>query len=160
VTAGAALGLAAWRRGRPAWALAAGAASLAAALACVDPARTAFESYRGLGTILRARASEADRIVVYGRFLQGLPFYARRRTVLVGPPSSLEFGVGRADARHILWSERLLVEAWNGRRRIFLVVRPKDWRTLRKKLARPPAVLAAEHGRVLLTNAPLGVRPR
>ena len=154
--AGAALGLAALRRGRPGAALAVTAATLAVGLALVEPARGAFESCRALGGILRARAAEADRVVVYGRFLQGLPFYARRRTAVVGPPGSLEFGAGRADARHILWSERRLVRSWNRGRRIFLVVRPKDWRVLRKRLRRPPTVLAAEHGRVLMTNAPLG----
>jgi hypothetical protein len=157
VTVASLLGVVAFRRGRAGWALAGGAASLAAGLALIEPARSAFEGYRALGGIVRARGGEADRVVAYGKFLQGLPFYARRRTVAVGPPSSLEFGVGRADARHILWSERRLVDAWNGRRRIFLVIRPKDWWTLRRRLVRPPTVLAAEHGRLLLTNAPLGL---
>jgi 4-amino-4-deoxy-L-arabinose transferase-like glycosyltransferase len=157
VTAGAALGLAAIGRGRHGAALVACGGTLAVALALVEPARAAFESYRGFGTILRARNPEADRIVAYGKFLQGLPFYARRRSVVVGPATSLEFGVGRADARHILWSERRLVDDWNGRRRLFLIIRPKEWRALKPRLVRPATVVAAEHGRVLLTNAPLGL---
>jgi len=135
------------------------AATLAVGLAVVEQARATFPSYRALGTIARARGREADRLVTVGRFLQGLPFYARRRTVVVGPPGPLDFGVGFREGRALRWDEARLVRAWNGRRRLFVVVTPKDWRRLRRRLDRPATVIAAEHGRVLVTNAPLGVRP-
>lgn len=156
VLAGATAGLV--LRG-PATALAAVAGTLALALAVTEGARGAFPSYAALGTIARARRAEADRLVTYGRFLQGLPFYARRRTVVVGAPGPLDFGAASREGRLLLWSEPRLVRAWNGRRRVFLVIRPKDWRALRRRLLRPASVLALEHDRVLVSNAPLGVRP-
>jgi 4-amino-4-deoxy-L-arabinose transferase-like glycosyltransferase len=134
------------------------AGALALALGLVERARVAFPSYAAIGTIARVRHAEADRLVIHGRFLQGLPFYARRRVVLVGAPGPLDFGVGSRDGRMLLWDEARLVRAWNGRRRIFLVVRPKDWRGLRRRLRRPASVLALEHDRVLLSNVPLGQR--
>src|SRR5262249_41693673 len=54
---------------------------------------------------------------------------------------------------------RRLVRAWDGRRRLFLVIAPDRWRALRRKLRRPATVLGYERGWALVTNAPLGVRP-
>jgi 4-amino-4-deoxy-L-arabinose transferase-like glycosyltransferase len=156
VAGGTAAALAVGRRGL---ALALAAAALGVGLAAAEGARGAFPAYRALGGIARARHAEADRLVVYGRFLQGLPFYARRRTVVVGPPGPLDFGARRPEGRALLWTERRLRREWDGRRRLFLVIRPKDWRALRPRLGRPASVLALEHDRVLLANAPLGARP-
>jgi 4-amino-4-deoxy-L-arabinose transferase-like glycosyltransferase len=133
--------------------------SLAAGLARAERARGAFTSYAALGTVIRARGGEADRVVTYGRLLEGLPFYARRRITLVAWDGTEDFGGGPGDARALRWSERRLVRAWNGRCRIFLVIAPEAWRRLRPRLRRAPVVLASEHGRILVSNAPLGVWP-
>jgi 4-amino-4-deoxy-L-arabinose transferase-like glycosyltransferase len=131
--------------------------TLAVGLGLTERVRPAFPSYAALGTIVRGRSAEADEVVTVGRFLQGLPFYARRPTAVVGGAGPLDFGAERPEGRAILWGEGRLVRAWNDGRRIFLVIRPRDWRRLRPRLVRPANVLAAEHGRVLLSNAPLGV---
>jgi 4-amino-4-deoxy-L-arabinose transferase-like glycosyltransferase len=154
VLCGTAAALALGRRGLG---LAALAGTLAVGLALAERVRPAFPSYAALGTIVRSRSAEADDLVTVGRFLQGLPFYARRPTALVGSAGPLDFGAERPEGRDVLWREGRLVKAWNDGRRIFLVVRPRDWRRLRPRLVRPANVLAAEHGRVLVSNAPLGV---
>src|SRR5439155_481444 len=77
-------------------------------------------------------------------------------TVIVAWGSMEDFG--SEPSRAIVWSERRLVRTWNGRRRLFLVITPAEWRRLRRRLSRPAAVLAFERGRVLVTNAPLGAR--
>jgi 4-amino-4-deoxy-L-arabinose transferase-like glycosyltransferase len=133
-------------------------ATLALGLVRIEPARAVFRSYAQLGAVIRARGAEADRVVVYGRLLDGLPFYARRRTAIVAWNGMEDFGV-RNDGRALRWSERRLRRAWDGRRRLFLVIAPDAWRRLRPRLVRPATVLAAEHDRVLVTNAPLGERP-
>jgi aminoarabinose transferase-like protein len=143
---------------RPSIALVVMAGGLAVGLASVEPARRAYRSYAALGTIVRLRAAEADRVVTYGTYLQGLPFYARRHTTLVSSLGELRFGATFSEGRALVWSDKRLIRAWNGRRRIFLIIEPEAWGRLRHRLQRPPAVLAFEHGHVLMTNAPLGIR--
>jgi 4-amino-4-deoxy-L-arabinose transferase-like glycosyltransferase len=147
--------IAALARGRGV-ALTAVTGTLAIGLALADVARDAFPSAATIGAVAHARRGEADRLVSYGHFPRGLPFYARRRTVIVAWSSMEDFGT--EPSRAIVWSERRLVRAWNGRRRLFLVIAPAEWRRLRRRLSRPAAVLAFERGRVLVTNAPLGAR--
>jgi len=144
---------------RPGLALAVMAGGLAWGLVHTERARSAYRSYASLGTIARLRRGEADRLVTYGTFLEGLPFYARRRTVVVGSQGELRFGGSFPEGRALMWSETQLIHAWNGRRRLLLVIEPDAWRRLRHRLIPPPAVLALEHRRVLVTNAPLGLRP-
>jgi len=142
---------------RRAAALGAMAGTLAIGLGFAESARSAFPSAVVLGAVVRARGAEADRVVSYGGLLFGLPFYARRRIAVVAWPQAGD--LGPSVSRAIVWSERRLVRAWNGRRRLFLVIAPDRWRGLRRRLGRPATVLGYERGRVLVTNAPLGVRP-
>ena len=144
---------------RPGMALALLAGGLALGLVRTERARSAYRSYASLGTIARLRSGEADRLVTYGTYLQGFPFYARRRTVVVDSLGELRFGASFPEGRALMWSETQLIQAWNGRRRLLLVIDPVVWRRLRHQLTRPPTVLALEHRRVLVTNAPLGLRP-
>jgi 4-amino-4-deoxy-L-arabinose transferase-like glycosyltransferase len=156
VVAGA---LVACRARTPAVALAAIAVSLAIALVRVERTRAVFPSAAVLGETIRARRAEADRVVCWGRLPLGLPFYARRRIAIVAWTGADDLGGDRRRESAIRWSGRRLVRAWNGRRRIFLVIAPEDWRRLRPRLVRPASVLAFERGRALVTNAPLGARP-
>jgi hypothetical protein len=133
------------------------AAGLAIALPVLETARPMFPSAARMGDVLRARGAEADRVVVVGRLPLGLPFYARRRVAVAGWPGTRD--LGPREPRAIVWKPRDVVRRWNGRRRLFVVITPSDWRTLRRRLRRPASVLAAADGRVLVTNAPLGVRP-
>ena len=144
---------------RPSVALVVMAAGLALGLARTEQSRSAYRSYPALGTVVRARSGEADRLVTYGTYLQSLPFYARRRTVVVGSGGELQFGASLPEGRALVWREEKLIRAWNGRRRLMLVIEPDVWRRLRHRLTRPPSVLALEHRRVLVTNAVLGLRP-
>jgi len=144
---------------RPGVALVVMAAGLALGLARTERSRSAYRSYPALGTLARLRAAEADRLVTFGTYLQSLPFYARRRTAVVGSGGELQFGASLPDGRALLWNEAQLIRAWNGRRRLLLVIEPDVWRRLRHQLTRPPSVLALEHRRVLVTNALLGLRP-
>jgi len=144
---------------RPGEALVVMAAGLALGLARTERSRDAYRSYPALGAVVRLRSGEADRLVTFGTYLQSLPFYARRRTAVVGSGGELHFGAGLPDGRTLLWSEAQLIRAWNGRRRLLLVIEPDVWRRLRHQLTRPPSVLALEHRRVLVTNALLGLRP-
>jgi hypothetical protein len=144
---------------RPAAALVLMAGGLAIGLVWTERARNAYRSYAALGTIARIRAAEADQLVTYGTYLQGLPFYARRHTTLVSSLGELRFGATFPEGRALVWSDQQLIRAWNGRRRLFLVIDPEAWGRLKCRLQRPPTVLALEHGHVLMTNAPLGIRP-
>src|SRR5439155_5063779 len=68
------------------------AATLAVGLAVVEVARETFPSAAMIGRAARARAAEADRLVSYGHFQRGLPFYARRRAAFAAWHSMEEFG--------------------------------------------------------------------
>ena len=50
-----------------------------------------LRSYAALARMVQARAPDAT-LICYPRYVQALPFYTRRRVILVGAPTELAFG--------------------------------------------------------------------
>jgi 4-amino-4-deoxy-L-arabinose transferase-like glycosyltransferase len=105
-----------WRRD-----LAAGFATVAAMAGAIlivasygrimaEPAR----SYAQLAREIAERAPDA-RLVCYPRYIQSLPFYARRRVILIGAKTELAYGAAHeADAPHFFFTRRAdLLRLWN-----------------------------------------------
>ncbi|MGH7863695.1 MAG: glycosyltransferase family 39 protein, partial [Candidatus Binataceae bacterium] len=112
-----------------------------------------LRSYADLSRAVGAHAGDAT-IVSYHRYVQSLPFYTRRRVVLVGPTSELDFGAERAaDSReYFLSGDNELLALWNRARRVILVIDRPQLAKLRKRLG-PFRVIAAEHRKVAIERS-------
>ena len=84
-----------------------------------EPAR----SYARLARQLELRAPNA-MLVCYPRYIQSLPFYTRRRVVLVGAKTELAYGAEHAaDASEYFFSRRAdLLRLWNQSRPTVIVI--------------------------------------
>jgi aminoarabinose transferase-like protein len=106
--------------GRNTLGLAAFILTAAATLITVSYARLLTEPIRSYAELARTieRLQPDARLVCYPRYVQSLPFYCRRRVILVGGKTELTFGsehdpdaaqyffIGRADL-HKLWNDPL-----------------------------------------------------
>jgi hypothetical protein len=71
-------------------------------------------SYAGLARTIAEAAPDAT-LVCYSRYIQSLPFYCRRRVILVGPKTELAFGAAHdPDAsKYFLTTRADLLRLWN-----------------------------------------------
>ncbi len=100
-------------------------------LMVISYGRILAEPLRSYATFARAverRAPDAV-LICYPRYIQSLPFYGRRRVVLVGAKTELAYGAEHApDAAQYFFSRRAdLLRLWNSPRPTVLVV---DWTAL------------------------------
>jgi hypothetical protein len=125
------------------------------AVSCVAiSARDVTLSYRELGEAIAARATPADHVALYHRYTQGIAFYARRRVVLVGARSELDFGSRQGDQRAYFWPDEQLIETWASPARVFLVLNRTELDVLRPQLTPPPIEVAREGKKVVVVNHP------
>lgn len=117
--------------------------------------RTVAEHYPALGLVIRQQARPQDQIILYNHYVQGIPFYTRRRAVVVGGHGELDFGSHQGDQRAFFWEkDQALLEAWQSSRRIFLVINRRELDPLRPQLQPAPRQIAAQGKKVLLVNFP------
>ncbi len=145
---GGAVTLAAFMMRRTRAVLAAIVVAMAAALAAGTWARIEAEPlrcYAGLGRSLSERAPNAT-VICYHRYVQSLPFYTRRRVILVGPQSELRFGAERApDAGDYFFkSDAELLRLWDEPGEKVLVIDEPDLGRLGARLGNF-AIIGAEH---------------
>ncbi len=129
--------------------------TLAGALCAGTWARLAAEPMRSYASLSRAVAERAPnaRIICYHRYVQGLPFYTRRRVILVGPLSELRFGAERAaDAKDYFFkSDADLLRLWNRPGDTVLVIDAGDLARLKDRLGNF-TLLAVEHTKRAIVN--------
>ena len=151
--AGAVAGMAYARRGRLVASLLALAVGVLAAQGAAVPARALGRDFRSMGLLIRAQAQPDDLVVIYRSYVQGIAFYARRRTVLVHGRGELRFGSLQGDQRAYFWeSDAPLLEAWRSGRRVFLVGNRSELVPLRPQLVPAPRELMAGRKKVLWAN--------
>ncbi|MGH7935197.1 MAG: glycosyltransferase family 39 protein [Candidatus Binataceae bacterium] len=82
-----------------------------------------FRSYATLARTIEARAPDAT-LICYPRYMQSLPFYCRRRVILVGNKTELTFGAKHsADAdRYFFATQADLLRLWRERSPVVLVL--------------------------------------
>ncbi len=129
--------------------------TLAGALCAATWARLAAEplrSYASLGRAVAERAPNA-KIICYHRYVQGLPFYTRRRVILVGPLSELRFGAEHApDADKFFYTtDNELLRLWNQPGDTVLVLDAGDLARLKDRLGNF-TLLAVEHTKRAIIN--------
>jgi 4-amino-4-deoxy-L-arabinose transferase-like glycosyltransferase len=121
--------------------------AIAAALVAGTWARIEAEplrSYAALARTVEARAPDAT-IICYHRYVQSLPFYTRRRVILIGAKTELAFGARRAPDRNQWFFKRDadLMRLWRSPGRKVLVLDAPDLARMREELA-PYTLIASE----------------
>jgi 4-amino-4-deoxy-L-arabinose transferase-like glycosyltransferase len=98
----------------------------AALLVAISYGRLQAEPYRSYANLAREIERQAPdaRLVCYPRYVQSLPFYTRRRVILVGGKTELAFGSEHdADAGEYFFIRRAdLLRLWNDPRPTVLVI--------------------------------------
>jgi 4-amino-4-deoxy-L-arabinose transferase-like glycosyltransferase len=117
--------------------------------------RTVTEQYPALGMAIRQQARPQDQVILYNHYVQGIPFYAGRRVVVVGGHGELDFGSHQGDQSAFFWEQdESLVEAWQSSRRVFLVINRLELDPLQPQLQPAPRQIAAQGKKVLIVNFP------
>jgi len=81
----------------------------AATMVIISYGRIMIEPTRSYATLARsiARLAPSARLVCYPRYIESLPFYCRRRVILVGAKTELTYGAAHApDAARFFFTER------------------------------------------------------
>ena len=113
-----------------------------------EPAR----SYATLARQIEQRAPNA-RLICYPRYIQSLPFYCRRRVILVGAKTELAYGAAHsADAASFFFaSERDLLRLWKQPQPTVLIIDRRALAHLEKSLG-PYEVIASDAKKLALTR--------
>lgn len=131
-------------------------AGMLAVQVSVMAGRSAAQHYTPLALAIREHAAPDDQIVLYRHYTQAIPFYTRRRVILVGAWGELDFGRRQSNQSAFFWKDdELLFQAWRSGRRTFFVVNRSDLEVLRPNLEPPPRELARFGKKVLLVNFPV-----
>ena len=81
-----------------------------------------YKSVKKLASVLSASLREGDVVVQYDTYRQGLPFYTKRRSVLVNEVGELEFGASLAkDRKAFFLDDAGFLALWNSPARVFCV---------------------------------------
>ena len=116
-------------------------------------ARDVAVDFRSFGRTIGAQARPQDLIISYRHYVQGIPFYARRRMVMVGGRGELDFGSRQGDQREFFWDkDEQLLAAWGSGRRVFLVINRVELDPLLPRLRPAPRQIAAHDKKVVIVN--------
>ena len=112
--------------------------------------------FRSLGLAVRAQARPQDDVITYLHYVQAIPFYGRRRTIMVRGWGELDFGSRQSDEGAFFWDkDAQLIDAWQTPgRRIFLIVNRVELEPLLSQLQPPPRQVAAFGKKVIVVNFP------
>jgi hypothetical protein len=144
-----------WMR-RPVAGLTAFGVSAAALMIVISYGRLEAESARSYAALARAIALRAPdaTLVCYPRYIQSLPFYTRRRVILVGAKTELDYGSAHsADASQYFFNgPKDVIRLWNTRPVIVLVIDKSSLASIQSMLGSYEVV--AEDGKKLALAHP------
>jgi 4-amino-4-deoxy-L-arabinose transferase-like glycosyltransferase len=127
-------------------------AMLAIQIAAIS-ARDVAVDYRAFGRIIGAQVRPQDLVISYRHYVQGIPFYARHRVVMVGGRGELDFGSRQGDQRAFFWdTDEQLLAAWGSGRRVFLVINRVELDPLLPRLRPAPRRIAGHDKKVVIVN--------
>lgn len=119
-----------------------------------EPAR----SYAALARTIEQGAPDGI-LVCYPRYIQSLPFYCRRRVILVGPKTELAYGAAHSpDASKYFFSSREdLLHLWAETPTIVLIIDRSSLPPIQRSLA-PFVIIASDVKKLVLMHAgaPMG----
>ena len=110
-----------------------------------------LRSYAALAREVQARAPDAT-LICYPRYVQALPFYTRRRVILVGAPTELAFGEAHAadGSRYFFRSEDDVLRLWNAPGPVVLVIDQRELEQLHARLGEFTVIGSEWHKRAIL----------
>jgi len=108
-------------------------------------------STRELARIVRDRYPDT-RLVSYGIYRQGLPFYAGRRVILAGHPGELEFGSLRETQPGWFIDRKTFHGWWDSRTAYVALVSRDDLAGFISQVKAPVKIIATWGGTVLISN--------
>jgi len=111
-----------------------------------------YKSVKKLSSVLSASLREGDVVAQYRTYRQGLPFYTKRRCVLVNEVGELEFGADRAaDRKAFFLDDTAFLALWNSPVRIFCVGRGDMLSVFREKFPGHWLLYRSDEG-ILIVN--------
>ena len=93
-----------------------------------------------------------DAIVASFGYDQGLPFYAKRRTIVVGGMGELEFGSRQGDQSAWFIDIAAFSRLWDGERPVFVQLKRDELEVLQKQVRTPARILLETRRKLLVTN--------
>lgn len=93
-----------------------------------------------------------DTVVASFSIEQGLPFYAKRRVVVVGGTGELEFGSKQGDQSDWFMDTARFVKEWDSPRHVIALLRPYELEDLKGRVSTPPKILGRDKRKVLIAN--------
>jgi 4-amino-4-deoxy-L-arabinose transferase-like glycosyltransferase len=111
-----------------------------------------YKSVKKLSSVLSASLRADDVVAQYGTYRQGLPFYTKRRCVLVNYVGELEFGAERAaDRKTFFLDDAGFLSLWNSPARVFCVARTDMLPVFREKFPGHRLLYRSDEG-ILIVN--------
>lgn len=111
-----------------------------------------YKSVKKLSSVLNASIREGDVVAQHGTYRQGLPFYTKRRCVLVREVGELEFGADRAPDRDAWFlDDRAFALLWNSDARVFCVFQRDKMPLILKEFPRHRLLYRSDEG-ILIVN--------
>lgn len=111
------------------------------------------KSSKELALLVREKAGKDSIVAAFG-YEQGLPFYARRRVILVGGRNELEFGSHQGDQSAWFIERDQFDKLWAGPTPVFALIDLKSLESFQKTIQPPLTLLGKEGRRALITNRP------
>jgi 4-amino-4-deoxy-L-arabinose transferase-like glycosyltransferase len=109
------------------------------------------KSLKELGNIIRDRG-DRDSVVSSFGLLQGLPFYAKRRVVVVGDPGEAEFGSKQGDNSQWFMDPQRFVRLWDSPRHLLTVLPREKLAQWQGTVHNVPRIVAEKGKYILISN--------
>lgn len=84
----------------------------------VAPQRT----MKDVSELIMRESDGSETIAAFDEVLQGIPFYTKRRVMMVGSPGELEYGAAQPEGRGWFLTKEEFMPQWNSGRKSFILV--------------------------------------
>jgi len=113
-----------------------------------------YKTVKGLSQVLSSSLRPGDIVAQYGTYKQGIPFYTKRRTVLVEELGELEFGASLAkDRADYFLKDTEFQRIWGSGARVFCVFKRDALPLIREKFPAHRLLYRSDEG-ILIVNRP------
>jgi 4-amino-4-deoxy-L-arabinose transferase-like glycosyltransferase len=110
------------------------------------------KSVKELSQVISASAQPGDIVAQYGEYMQGIPFYTKRRTILVERMGELRFGAERAkDRDQYFLKHPEFLHLWRSKERVFCVFKHDRMPFIRNQFPDFQLLCCSEAG-ILIVN--------
>ncbi|WP_196593875.1 glycosyltransferase family 39 protein [Pectinatus sottacetonis] len=95
-----------------------------------------------------------DVIVSYGDYIQGLPFYLKKRIIVASYLGELEFGAAHPDGQGWFINDQQLAALWHSNKRVFIVFDKGKQASIEKLIKPPSKIIHPRGGYYFIVNKP------